>query len=295
MRTVGCFTDGHGRAAPAACSGLTCAAEPGVHPVCPPGGPRDSPDGGGREGGCTDGWAGSGEGDACRAGGAGACRPRVSSLRYSAPGTRAEMWPSCWSARSSVILSGTPAGRSRGDGHGRGQGQGRRSCALRAVMRKAAGGFSSLRASRPGGLAAARPADGDLVRTVAPLLMSPPGDWPQVYLACTSDGRGRRRRPAVAQVADSDCWARYIAGISEDHGIGMVVGLPGRQPLAAPRAPGRSCEECLIRQQVVRSLPAFGASQVAGGQGTGGGSKLTIFPPPPRSPPGRPVRRRCPR
>ena len=40
MRTVGVFTDGHGRAALAACSGLTCAAESSVHPrVRPPGGP----------------------------------------------------------------------------------------------------------------------------------------------------------------------------------------------------------------------------------------------------------------
>src|ERR1700677_1529613 len=35
--TVGFFTDGHGRAALAACSGLTCAVELGVHPLCPPG------------------------------------------------------------------------------------------------------------------------------------------------------------------------------------------------------------------------------------------------------------------
>jgi hypothetical protein len=36
VHTVGFSTDGHGRAALAACSGLTCAAEPGVHPLCPP-------------------------------------------------------------------------------------------------------------------------------------------------------------------------------------------------------------------------------------------------------------------
>jgi hypothetical protein len=35
VRTVVVFTDGHGRAAPAACSGLTCAAEPGVYRLCP--------------------------------------------------------------------------------------------------------------------------------------------------------------------------------------------------------------------------------------------------------------------
>jgi len=33
VRTVGLSTDGHGRATPAACSGLTRAAEPGVIPV----------------------------------------------------------------------------------------------------------------------------------------------------------------------------------------------------------------------------------------------------------------------
>jgi hypothetical protein len=36
VHTVGFSTDGHGRAALAACFGLTCAAEPGVHPLCPP-------------------------------------------------------------------------------------------------------------------------------------------------------------------------------------------------------------------------------------------------------------------
>ena len=33
MRTVGLSTDGHGRAALVACSGLTHAAELGVHPL----------------------------------------------------------------------------------------------------------------------------------------------------------------------------------------------------------------------------------------------------------------------
>jgi hypothetical protein len=43
VRTVGDFTDGHGRAALAALSGLTCAAEPGVHPrVRPPARPGGS-------------------------------------------------------------------------------------------------------------------------------------------------------------------------------------------------------------------------------------------------------------
>jgi hypothetical protein len=33
VRTVGCFTDGHGRATLAWCSGLTWAAESGTHPL----------------------------------------------------------------------------------------------------------------------------------------------------------------------------------------------------------------------------------------------------------------------
>ena len=45
------FHGRHGRAALGACAGLTRAAESGVHPVCPPGGPRDSRDEGGRDGG----------------------------------------------------------------------------------------------------------------------------------------------------------------------------------------------------------------------------------------------------
>jgi hypothetical protein len=69
--------DETGRAALAAYSGLTNAAESGVHPLCPPGGPRDFWDGGGREGGCTGGRdGGSKERDACREGGAGAGRQR---------------------------------------------------------------------------------------------------------------------------------------------------------------------------------------------------------------------------
>jgi MFS family permease len=81
-------------------------------------------------------------------------------------GTRAGMWLSCWSARSSVILSGAAArvlrGRRSRSRSGPGTapsgsrlptapGRARRSCVLRAAMRKAAGGFSSLRASRRGG------------------------------------------------------------------------------------------------------------------------------------------------
>jgi len=57
--------------------------------------------------------------------------------------------------------------------------------------------------------------------------MSPPGGWPQMYLACTSRrarvpasarwGAGRRRR------LPGQVHRRYTAGISEDHGIGMVA------------------------------------------------------------------------
>jgi anti-sigma regulatory factor (Ser/Thr protein kinase) len=50
ISTVGVFTDGHGRAAPAACSGLTCADESGVYRLCPPR-PVVSGAGGRREGG----------------------------------------------------------------------------------------------------------------------------------------------------------------------------------------------------------------------------------------------------
>jgi hypothetical protein len=151
----------------ARCAGLTFAAELNVHvPAsarCPAGIPGAGRPG---KGGCGDGWAGGpGERDACRAGGrSGRGPPARSSVRCSAPGTRAEMWPSCWSARSSVILSGTaarvlPVRRSR-SGPGAAlsglrspiaPGRGRRSCVLRAVMRKAARGFSSLRARRRGG------------------------------------------------------------------------------------------------------------------------------------------------
>jgi anti-sigma regulatory factor (Ser/Thr protein kinase) len=49
VRTVGVSTDGHGRAALAACPGLTRAAESSVHPcVRPPGGPDTSPGRGGQ-------------------------------------------------------------------------------------------------------------------------------------------------------------------------------------------------------------------------------------------------------
>ena len=71
VRTVGCFTDGHGRAALAAFPGLTGARDPRAWiPGCAPG-PRDCPGPqGGRAGRYADGWAGgAGEHGACRAGG----------------------------------------------------------------------------------------------------------------------------------------------------------------------------------------------------------------------------------
>jgi hypothetical protein len=120
------------------------------------------------KGRCGDGWAGGpGERDACRAGGrSGRGLPAGSSVRYSARGTRAEMWLSCWSARSSVILSviavrvlpgrrsrsrSLPGTASSGSRSPIAPGRGRRSCVLSAVMRKAVAGFSLLRASRHGG------------------------------------------------------------------------------------------------------------------------------------------------
>jgi hypothetical protein len=48
--------------------------------------------------------------------------PAPSSLRYSAPGTRAEMWLSSWSARSSATVSGTAGRVLPGDGRGHFQG-----------------------------------------------------------------------------------------------------------------------------------------------------------------------------
>ena len=71
-------TDGHGRAALAACSGLTCAAESSVHPRVPARRPGGSPRAGWRGGWCADEpGGGSGGRDAGRASGAGAGRPAV--------------------------------------------------------------------------------------------------------------------------------------------------------------------------------------------------------------------------
>jgi hypothetical protein len=72
-------TDGHGRAALACVSGLTCAVESGVHHsgigLLSRAVTRG---GGGRGSGCADGWAvDPGEPGGGRAGGAGAGRPRV--------------------------------------------------------------------------------------------------------------------------------------------------------------------------------------------------------------------------
>jgi hypothetical protein len=56
VRTVGCFADGHGRAALAAFAGLKCAPGPGASPgVCPA---RVIARDEGRDGSCADGWAG---------------------------------------------------------------------------------------------------------------------------------------------------------------------------------------------------------------------------------------------
>jgi hypothetical protein len=58
-------TDGQGRAALAACAGLTRAAESGVQPCVRPAACVIFRDEGGREGGCADGWG-------CRPGSCGA-------------------------------------------------------------------------------------------------------------------------------------------------------------------------------------------------------------------------------
>jgi len=55
VRTVGLSTDGHGRAALVACSDLTHAAEPGVHPLCPPAARLLPGRGVTGDGGCADG------------------------------------------------------------------------------------------------------------------------------------------------------------------------------------------------------------------------------------------------
>jgi hypothetical protein len=82
-------------------------------------------------------------------------------------------------------------------------------------------------------MAKARRAHHDVVRASAPLLMSPPGDWPEMYLACTPDGRACRRLLAAAQVAGAGRRARYNAGISQVHlrttaSVWSPPCLPGR-------------------------------------------------------------------
>ena len=92
---------------------------------------------------------------------------------------------------------------------------------LRPAGRDAEGGrgASARRGPRGSvGLATARRADGGLVRATAPLLMSPPGGEAQMDPSCTSDGRGSRRRPAAAQVADAGWQARYISGPRHRYG-----------------------------------------------------------------------------
>jgi len=63
--------------------------------------------------------------------------------------------------------------------------------------------------------------------------MSPPGVWPEMYLACTSAERKWRRLSAAAQVADAGCRARYIGGTSPVYlrttaSVGALPCLPGR-------------------------------------------------------------------
>ena len=157
-----------------------------------------------------------------RAGGRSGRGPPVpSSLRCSARGTRAGTWLSCWSARSSVILSGTPArvlpgrrSRSRsglgaassGSRSLTGPGRGRQTCGLRAATPKAAGGFSSSRASRRGGAggdgaaggwspgsSCRTPADVSARRLAADVLWHAPktGERVGVFPRCGAGCRGR--------------------------------------------------------------------------------------------------------
>jgi hypothetical protein len=98
VRTVGVSTDRYGRAALAACPGLTRAAESSVHPCSPTRRPGHFP-GPMRavKGGCADDWGGREDHDSCRAGGRGGRgSPARSWTGYSAPGTRAGMWLPCW-------------------------------------------------------------------------------------------------------------------------------------------------------------------------------------------------------
>jgi len=121
--------------------------------------------------------------------------------------------------------SGAPGG----DGHGRGQSRGRRRPGRGHRPRRAGDAGAAfcglLCGRRPGaptrcgprgavGLATARRAAGDLVRTVAPLLMSPPGDWAQIYIA-SIPCPGRLRGPEPPHLSCRGCGGR-------DGGIGRV-------------------------------------------------------------------------
>jgi hypothetical protein len=183
-RTVGAHrrlsTDGHGRAALASCSGLTCAVESGVHPRVSTRRPGGSPRAGrAGKGGCADDWGGgSGERDACRVSRAGAGRPfvRRRGARPGAPvrGCRGPAGKRAFRQQRAAQRLGF----SRGDGHGCGGGRGWHSPGRGHRPRRAGGAPAALgwrgRGGRAGagtggdpgrrvGLAAARRADRDLV------------------------------------------------------------------------------------------------------------------------------------
>jgi hypothetical protein len=260
--TVGCFTDGHGRGPRprtshgrgprgARCAGLTFAAELSVHVPASARCPAGFPGRGGR-------------------GRAGAVMARVAVRESVTLAGRAERARAARAFVSEILGPGHPCGDvaillvrdlqqqhpaqpvlcSRGDGHGRGHLR-RRHCPGRdhRPSRTGDAGAASCRPRRgrrsrasarrgPRGAvglaAAARRADGDLVRAIAPLLMSPPGDWPEIYLGCTLRrakvamparcGAGRRRwlpgqvhgRLGRAEAPCRDC-SRWVSPAPPPH------------------------------------------------------------------------------
>ena len=236
---------------------------------------------GGREGGCADGWATVRETVtlAGRAERARAARAFVSEVL--GPGHPCgDVAVLLVSEVFSNSVRHSRLGCSRGDGHGRGQGRGRHRPGRGHRPRRAgdagAASCEPRRGRRPGasarrgprgavGLAAAaRRADGDLVRASVRLLMPPPGDWSHIYLGCTSDGRGCRCLPAAAQVAGVGGRSRYISGISQVHlrTAASVWLLTGLSRVERPRARSRARGAVLARG-AHRFASAFGAPRTA--------------------------------
>jgi hypothetical protein len=187
MCTVGCFTDGHGRAMPVSCSGLTSAAELSVHPyvsarrACFPYRRR--------AGKADEVMAGlavretvtlAGQAERVRVarafvravlGSGHQCRDDAellvselfgNSVRYSRSGILARR--SRWRSRRGTKLCGSRSPTGADPGY--------RSRPLSARMLKAGAGFSSWRASRRGGVATGRRADGYVVRAAVWLIPS---------------------------------------------------------------------------------------------------------------------------